>query len=115
MQIRGYMPGSIGRMVELHGRYYARDWRFGPYFEAKIANEIEELLARLDPKRDGFWIAAEEDEIVALWIEACEKLPKLISNLRFEVRPETPIAGVIAAVQLDHAADASRHISSDLH
>jgi GNAT superfamily N-acetyltransferase len=64
MQICGYVPGSIGRMVELHGRYYARDWRFGRYFEAKVASELGELLARLDPKRDGFWIAAEDDEIV---------------------------------------------------
>ncbi|HKB62012.1 MAG TPA: GNAT family N-acetyltransferase [Burkholderiales bacterium] len=58
------MPGSIGRMVELHGRYYARDWRLGHYFEAKVASELGELVARLDPKRDGFWIAAEDDEIV---------------------------------------------------
>ncbi len=64
MQIREYVPGSIGRMVELHGRYYARAWHFGPYFEAQVANELGELLARLDPKRDGFWIAAEDDEIV---------------------------------------------------
>jgi|SRR6266850_206373 len=64
MQICGYVPGSIGRMVELHGRYYASDWRFGRSFEAKVASELGELLARLDPKRDGFWIAAEDDEIV---------------------------------------------------
>ena len=64
MQICGYMPGSIGRIVELHGRYYARDWRFGRSFEAKVASELGELLARLDPTRDGFWIAAEDDEIV---------------------------------------------------
>jgi len=64
MQICGYVPGSIGRMVELHGRYYAREWRFGPYFEAKVASELGELIARLDPERDGFWIAEEDDEIV---------------------------------------------------
>src|SRR5258708_12918807 len=64
MWICGYVPGSIGRMVELHGRYYARDWRLGHYFEAKVASELGELVARLDPKRDGFWIAAEDDEIV---------------------------------------------------
>src|SRR5258708_29033060 len=64
MRICGYVPGSIGRMVELHGRYYARDWRLGHYFEAKVASELGELVARLDPKRDGFWIAAEDDEIV---------------------------------------------------
>ncbi len=64
MQICGYVPGSIGRMVELHGRYYAREWRFGHYFEGKVASELGELLARLDPTRDGFWIAAEDDEII---------------------------------------------------
>jgi len=64
MHICGYVPGSIGRLVELHGRYYARDWRFGRSFEAKVASELGELLARLDPTRDGFWIAAEDDEIV---------------------------------------------------
>jgi GNAT superfamily N-acetyltransferase len=64
MQICGYVPGSIGRLVELHGRYYARDWRFGCYFEAKIANELGELLARLDAARDGFWVAVESDEVV---------------------------------------------------
>ena len=51
MQICGYVPGSIGRMVELHGRYYARDWRFGRSFEGKVASELGELLARLDPTR----------------------------------------------------------------
>jgi len=64
MHICGYVPGSIGRLVELHGRYYAGDWRFGRPFEAKVASELGELLARLDPNRDGFWIAAEDDEIV---------------------------------------------------
>ena len=63
MQICGYVPGAIGRIVELHGRYYARDWRFGQYFEAKIANELGELLTRFDPARDGFWIAAEREQI----------------------------------------------------
>jgi GNAT superfamily N-acetyltransferase len=64
MQICGYVPGSIGRLVELHGRYYASDWRFGSYFEAKVAHELGELVARLDPARDGFWIAATGNEVV---------------------------------------------------
>jgi GNAT superfamily N-acetyltransferase len=64
VQIREYVPGSIGRLVELHGRYYARDWRFGRYFEAKVANELGELVARLDAARDGFWVVAEADNIV---------------------------------------------------
>jgi len=51
-------------MVELHARYYASNWGFGPYFEAKVANELGELLARLNPARDGFWIATGQDEVV---------------------------------------------------
>ncbi|HUL90741.1 MAG TPA: GNAT family N-acetyltransferase [Burkholderiales bacterium] len=82
MQISGYVPGSIGRLVELHGRYYARDWRFGRYFEAKIANELGGLLARLDPARDGFWIAAENGEVVGgLAIDGSRESPA--ARLRF--------------------------------
>ena len=65
MQICGHVPGAIGRIVELHGRYYAREWRFGRYFEAKIASELGELFARFDASRDGFWIAAEGEEGVS--------------------------------------------------
>ncbi|HXZ55483.1 MAG TPA: GNAT family N-acetyltransferase [Burkholderiales bacterium] len=64
MQISGYLPGSIGQLVELHGRYYARDWRFGRYFEAKVASELGDLLSRLNPERDCFWIAAEDGDIL---------------------------------------------------
>ena len=55
MQIGGYVPGSIGRIVEMHGRYCARHWRFGAFFEAKVAQELGELLARFmltDQQRD---------------------------------------------------------------
>jgi GNAT superfamily N-acetyltransferase len=26
--VRGYTPGSIGRIAEMHGRYYGREWGF---------------------------------------------------------------------------------------
>ena len=53
---KGYMPGSIGRIVELHGTYYHVHWGFGLYFEAKVATELSEFLQRYDENRDGFWI-----------------------------------------------------------
>jgi hypothetical protein len=34
---KGYAPGAIGRVVEMHGDYYARHWGFGVFFEAKAA------------------------------------------------------------------------------
>jgi len=52
---RGYIPGSIGRVVELHGIYYHEHWGFGSFFEAKVAIELTEFIRRYDEKRDGFW------------------------------------------------------------
>jgi hypothetical protein len=52
----GYVPGSIGRISELHGTYYHEHWGFGVYFEAKVATELSEFLRRYDGNRDGIWI-----------------------------------------------------------
>jgi GNAT superfamily N-acetyltransferase len=53
--MRGYIPGAIGRIVELHAAYYQPSWGFGLFFEAKVATELSEFLNRLDERRDGFW------------------------------------------------------------
>jgi len=59
----GYIPGSIGRIAELHGNYYHRDWGFGLYFEAKVATELSAFLQRFDEKRDGIWLAEQNGRI----------------------------------------------------
>jgi len=55
---RGYLPGALGRVVELHGEYYHRNWGFGLCFEAGVAADLAEFLRRYDPGRDGFWTAS---------------------------------------------------------
>lgn len=62
--LSGYVPGAIGKIVELHGTYYHEHWDFGLFFEAKAAMELAELLNRFDETRDGFWVAVDEGEIV---------------------------------------------------
>jgi GNAT superfamily N-acetyltransferase len=59
----GYIPGLIGRIVELHGTYYHEHWGFGIYFEAKVATELSEFLSRFDKKRDGIWLATVNNRI----------------------------------------------------
>lgn len=54
---KGYIPGALGRVVELHGSYYHRHWSFGLFFEAKVACELAEFLRRYEDGQDGFWIA----------------------------------------------------------
>ena len=61
--VRGYIPGSIGRVAELHGNYYHDHWGFGLFFEAKVASGLSEFLGRYDENRDGFWIALMEGRV----------------------------------------------------
>lgn len=61
--VNGYVPGAVGRIVELHGAYYAAHWGFGAFFEARMARELAEFIDRFDQKRDGLWTAASEGRI----------------------------------------------------
>ena len=54
---KGYVPGCIGRIAEMHGTYYHEHWGFGPFFEAKVARELGEFVARCHAHRDAFWTA----------------------------------------------------------
>ena len=56
--VSGYLPGAIGRIVELHGTYYASQWGFGAFFEARMARELAQFVDSFDPKRDGLWTAS---------------------------------------------------------
>ncbi len=60
---RGYLPGSIGRVAELHGTYYHEHWSFGLFFEIKVATDIAAFLERYDGERDGFWTAVRENRV----------------------------------------------------
>jgi GNAT superfamily N-acetyltransferase len=59
----GYLPGCIGRVIEMHGSYYATRVGFGYGFEAKVARELSEFVLRYDPERDGLWLATHEGEV----------------------------------------------------
>jgi GNAT superfamily N-acetyltransferase len=60
---QGYVPGSLGRVVELHGSYYHEHWGFGFFFEAKVAAELAAFLSRYDEGRDGFWTALADGRV----------------------------------------------------
>jgi GNAT superfamily N-acetyltransferase len=60
---RGYAPGAIGRIAELHGTYYHEHTGFGLYFESKVASELSEFLRRYDSARDGIWLALADGRI----------------------------------------------------
>ncbi len=61
--VRGYIPGSIGRITELHGVYYHEHWDFGLFFEVKVGSDLCTFLQRYDDASDGIWTAAVNNRI----------------------------------------------------
>ena len=64
VKLSGYIPGAIGRVAELHGRYYHEYWGFDLFFESKVATELSEFLCRFNEARDGFWVVSVEGSII---------------------------------------------------
>jgi GNAT superfamily N-acetyltransferase len=48
----GYSPGVIGRIGELHGRYYADAWGSGAAFEIQTLRDLCDFVERYTPTRD---------------------------------------------------------------
>ncbi len=64
MKVSEYFPGLLGRVAELHGRYYHRHWGFDLFFEAKVAREMAAFLECFDPVTDGLWVAMDHDRVI---------------------------------------------------
>ncbi|SRR5450830_716039 len=60
----GYLPGAIGRVVQLHAEFYSRSVGFGSYFESKVAAGLAEFMPRLSQPCNGLWLAMQEGRIV---------------------------------------------------
>lgn len=60
----GFLPGAIGRVAEMHGRYYAREWGMSSFFEARVASGMAEFSQRLDRPVNRIWLALQAGEIV---------------------------------------------------
>jgi GNAT superfamily N-acetyltransferase len=71
---QGYLPGCIGRIAELHARFYAQAVGFGLPFEAKVASELAAFCSRLDPEADGLWLALQGESVEgAIAIDAVQQ------------------------------------------
>ncbi|EKK3978573.1 MarR family transcriptional regulator [Cronobacter sakazakii] len=62
--VTGYHPGMIGRITEMHGRYYAREHAFGAFFESKVAAGLADFARRLDNPCNQIWLAMLDGRIV---------------------------------------------------
>lgn len=63
--IKGYRPGALGRIAELHGAYYHQHAGFGLFFEARVARGLADFLERYDDERDGIWLVVADGKVEA--------------------------------------------------
>lgn len=64
VSITGYLPGLLGRVVELHGTYYSRHWKLDGRFEAEVARDIGDFMRRYEPARDCIWAASHSGRVL---------------------------------------------------
>lgn len=51
----GYRPTLIGRIIEMHARYYSQSVGFGAVFESKVAGGLADFVPRLDRPENAIW------------------------------------------------------------
>lgn len=82
---QGYQPTILGRVVEMHARFYAREYGFGAVFERKVATEMAEFLGRLEaPENAVFWAALDGRIIGSVSIDG-QDLGDGVAHLRWFV------------------------------
>lgn len=60
----GYAPGIIGRIVEMHARYYSTNYGFDQYFERQVATSLAEFIERLESPINSIWTVHYKDKVV---------------------------------------------------
>lgn len=108
VDIKGYIPGAIGRITQLHATYYSLNWGLDLNFEVEVATELSEFLLRFDPTSDGFWTAVLHGTIVGAIAIDGSKASHEGARLRFFiVSPECQSCG-IGRLLMQRAADFCR-------
>ncbi|WP_321954888.1 bifunctional helix-turn-helix transcriptional regulator/GNAT family N-acetyltransferase [Paraburkholderia bannensis] len=61
----GYRPGCIGDIASLHARFYAAHWRFGAFFEQRVATELAAFAGALPAAGKALWLGVENGRTLA--------------------------------------------------
>jgi GNAT superfamily N-acetyltransferase len=57
LQMKGYFPGVVGKITQLHATYYHEHWGLDVSFETQVGRELSEFIGRFREDRDGFRVA----------------------------------------------------------
>jgi len=95
VEIRGYYPGVVGKITELHAVYYHEYWGFDVSFETQVGAELSEFVREFDPKCDGLWVAVKEGSFAgAIAIDGTDALVEGARLRWFIVDPRYQGSGI---------------------
>ena len=57
-------PGALARLIEMHALYYAREWGFGAFFEARVAREAGDFVGALPRADSRLWLVRPDKRIL---------------------------------------------------
>lgn len=58
----GYIPGTLGRIIQLHETYYDEYWDLDYEFSREVAVELAEFLGRYDEAANRLWLVMDTDD-----------------------------------------------------
>ena len=58
----GYVPGALGRIVELHETYYSEYWNLDYEFSREVAVELAEFLGRYEEAENRLWLVMDDPD-----------------------------------------------------
>jgi GNAT superfamily N-acetyltransferase len=64
IRLRRPRPGDMGRVVQLHGELYAKEFGYDATFEALVAEIAAGFVRNFAPKFERCWIAEMDGEVV---------------------------------------------------
>jgi GNAT superfamily N-acetyltransferase len=63
-RLRAPRAGDMGRVVQLHGELYAREFGYDATFEALVAGIVADFVREFKPKFERCWMAQMNGEVV---------------------------------------------------
>jgi GNAT superfamily N-acetyltransferase len=100
---QGYSPGVIGRVAELHGRYYADHFGFGSFFEARVAADAGDYFRNYKQERDAFWAIFEGNQIIGSVAVDGPRRPEQGAQLRWFIVEESAQGRGVGKLLLNNA------------
>jgi ribosomal protein S18 acetylase RimI-like enzyme len=83
---RHLLPGDLGAVVRLHGKFYYEEFGFGLGFERYVAETFSDFVKHFKSGLDQVWLAEQRDEPVG-FISLVHRSPELAQLRYFVVDP----------------------------